>query len=249
MQEQIKQQEEDALVVLRAAEKAKIRGEAVSMAKLNKRYKRSHGSTIIQDVASNTGIPDFVELIGVDPGTYWEQFIHPERGAGERPVTDSKEIALRDAASKEKAIVNLIKNPEKKGCVFNVTPPADITPIKIPTSTRAGQVLSGSCNAREEETVKTASMLCCLSFSAFVTKATLYMARFIMRRRRNDKGHPYTPGEAYLFMEHGKAMQDAFTPDEVKLAMKKAGISGSEIADDLMAELERLRDKRMNPEA
>lgn len=72
------------------------------------------------------------------------------------------------------------------------------------------------------------------------------MARFINRHRRNEQSHPYHPGEAYLFMEHGEQMQDAFTPDEVTQALEKVGISGSRIADDLMAELKRLRDARMN---
>lgn len=94
-----------------------------------------------------------------------------------------------------------------------------------------------------------ASKLTKLSFSAFVTKATLYMARFINRHRRNEQGHPYHPGEAYLFMEQGELMQDAFTPEEVQQAMEKVGISGCKVANDLMAELERLRDARMNPEA
>lgn len=101
---------------------------------------------------------------------------------------------------------------------------------------------------REEEAVKMAARLTRLTFSAFVTKATLYMARFINRHRRNEQGHPYHPGEAYLFMEQGEQMQDSFTPEEVTQAMENIGISGCKVANDLMAELERLRDARMNPD-
>ena len=110
------------------------------------------------------------------------------------------------------------------------------------------QALTGSCNEREENKILYAAELCKLGFSAFVSKATLYMARFINRHRRNELGHPYHPGEAYLFMEHGEQMQDALTPEEVTLAMEKVGISGSRVAAELMEELERLRDARMNPE-
>lgn len=118
---------------------------------------------------------------------------------------------------------------------------------RIPASRR--QALSGSCNDRELGAVMKATALCDFNTTGeFVSKATLYMARFINRWSRNDEGHPYTPGEAYLFMEHGEAMQDAFTPDEVKLAMDKADISASQ-AVTLIKELERLRDERKNPEA
>jgi hypothetical protein len=110
------------------------------------------------------------------------------------------------------------------------------------------QFLTGSCNQREENKILYAAELCKLGFSAFVSKATLYMARFINRHRRNELGHPYHPGEAYLFMEHGEQMQDAFTPEEVTQAMEKVGISGSRVASELMAELERQRNARMNPE-
>ena len=124
----------------------------------------------------------------------------------------------------------------------------DITQLAHDLRCSTNQSLTGSCNMREEETVKMAARLTRLTFSAFVTKATLYMARFINRHRRNEQGHPYHPGEAYLFMEQGEQMQDSFTPEEVTQAMEKVGISGCKVANDLMAELERLRDARMNPD-
>ena len=45
----------------------------------------------------------------------------------------------------------------------------------------------------------------------------------------------------------GRHLWDAFTPEEVKQAMDKAGILPSQAAT-LMEELKRLRDARMNPE-
>ena len=111
------------------------------------------------------------------------------------------------------------------------------------------QALLGRCNTREETKVKQAACYCGMELREFVTKTCLYMARFINRYRRNEQGHHYHLGEAYLFMEHGVRMQEAFTPDEVTQAMEKVGISGSRIADDLMAELERMRNARMNPAA
>lgn len=112
----------------------------------------------------------------------------------------------------------------------------------------AGQPLRGSCNQRELNATMFAARLNNMDLSSFVTNATLYMAHFITRYRKDERESAYTPGEGYLFMEHGARMQDAFKPEEVAQAMDVAGITASQ-AVKLMAELERLRDARMNPEA
>lgn len=207
--------------IVNAAERHALSGDVVSCKKTLQQLPQGYAGV---NVSSINGIPDFVVVRETDCQT------KEERSALNRSMLEG----LRGYGSPYRGMIQWA---------------GDITSIRIAPSKANGQVLTGSCNAREEESVKLASKLTKLSFSAFVTKATLYMARFINRHRRNEQGHPYHPGEAYLFMEHGKRMQDAFTPEEVQQSMEKVGISGSRIANDLMAELERLRDARMNPEA
>lgn len=112
----------------------------------------------------------------------------------------------------------------------------------------AGQPLRGSCNQRELNTTMFAARLNNMDLSGFVTNATLYMAHFITRYRKDERESAYTPGEGYLFMEHGCNMWDAFAPDEVEKAITATGLDYA-TGKKLMAELERLRDARMNPEA
>lgn len=195
---------------------------ALDFAKVKETLKQLPDGVRCVDIKSTTGIPDFIAV--------YESFAETEE---EERQEDDNAISFL-ASYSDADIIRFI---------------GDAQNIKIPYSKANGQILTGSCNVREEESVKFASRLSNISFSAFVAKATLYMARFIYCHRRNEEGHPYHPGEAYLFMEHGEKMQDAFTPDEVRQAMEKAGISGSRVASDIMAELERLRDARMNPEA
>ena len=202
----------------------------------------SPGLSIV-DLASSSGIPDYVLLRGVKTNEITNEDITKESATHLFFENDG------NAEFEEKLLRGLKNFPLHRSFAYRTENGELISAVKVPSSHKNGQVLTGSCNAREEESVKLASKLTKLSFSAFVTKATLYMARFINRHRRNEQGHPYHPGEAYLFMEHGKRMQDAFTPEEVQQSMEKVGISGSRIANDLMAELERLRDARMNPEA
>lgn len=190
----------------------------------------------IQDVSSNNGIPDFIGVLVMHP-----EHLHSRYGN----VFSQGDITFLNRS----AARYLVNDPTLRCAILISTSLESAEEINIRKSKGNGQVLTGSCNAREESAVKLASRLSGLSFSAFVTKATLYMARFINRHRRNEEGHPYHPGEAYLFMERGEKMQDAFTPEEVAQAMEKVGISGSRVASDLMAELERLRKARMEPEA
>lgn len=56
-----------------------------------------------------------------------------------------------------------------------------------------------------------------------------------------------TISELRDFIRHGRKMQDAFTPEEVIQAMDAAGLSPSQ-GMKLMAELERMRNARMNPD-
>ena len=107
------------------------------------------------------------------------------------------------------------------------------------------QNLCGSCNLREENSVEYAARLTQLSFPHFVSKAALYMARFINRcRRALSGGAPYTLGEAYMFMEHGKCMHDAYLGSEVSQAMRNVGLSGT-VATTFMNELEEIRKIRL----
>lgn len=187
-------------------------------------FQASRGIKIC-DLSSRNGIPDYV----------WIEQTHTKGGT--LPDGTSEYFEPTDEETMRYTVQSLLPYLER------LTPSAPIP--KIPVR----QALLGRCNTREELKVKKAARLCKLPLNAFVTKATLYLARFINRHRWNEQLHPYYPGEAYLFMEQGAMMQDAFTPDEVQQAMEKVGISGSRIAVDLMAELERLRDARMKPEA
>lgn len=203
-----------------------IQGRGKEAKELLEVARKKTGFTFV-DCSSSRGIPDCICIGNIDAHAY--QMLNSSDGI--RQCHREIEIgAIKDGVFED---------------MWEPSPFSNVAEIDIPVR----QSLTGSCNEREENKVLYASKLTKLSFSAFVTKATLYMARFINRHRRNEQGHPYHPGEAYLFMEHGERMQDAFTPEEVQQAMEKVGISGSRIANDLKAELERLRDARMNPEA
>lgn len=209
-----------------------LRGKLAELVKIMRKFRLT-----IVDASSANGIPDMVLLRGYKPN----EVIEDSKG-----TAAEAHHALPKDCDKLSRVVQML--PCERSFQYLCKDNDLIKALKIGKHQRNGQALTGSCNAREEEAVKFASRLTKLSFSAFVTKATLYMARFINRHRRNEQGHPYHPGEAYLFMEHGERMQDAFTPEEVQQAMEKVGISGSRIANDLKAELERLRDARMNPD-
>lgn len=181
------------------------------------------------ECSSNQGIPDCIclgELVGEER---YRNESHPWMSPEE--VKENKDIKIRD-------ILN---------CMPRSTPPkspfSKVEEIEIPTRR---QNLIGSCNEREEASIKLAVKLAGVSFPAFVTKSTLYMARFINTYRRNMQNHPYHLGEAYLLMEHGAAMQDAFTPEEVEEALETIGISGH-VARLFMSVLCRKRDKRGLP--
>ena len=221
------------------AEREKIRtGENVLRRKLAKlaNFMRKGGLTIA-DASSVNGIPDMVLLRGYKPNEIVEDSMGTVAELHHALPKDYNELCqVVQMFPCEWSFQYLCKDNDL------------IKALKIGKHQKNGQALTGSCNAREEESVKYAAKLANMGFSQFVTKATLYMARFINRHRRNELGNPYHPGEAYLFMEHGEQMQDAFTPEEVTQAMEKVGISGSRVASELMAELERLRDARMNPD-
>ena len=85
-----------------------------------------------------------------------------------------------------------------------------------------------------------------LPWSSYTIKAALNMAR--LSRGLSDKiGELLRIEEVAYLATQGRKLQDAFTPDEVTQAMDKAGISPSQ-AVTLMAELERMRNARMNPD-
>ena len=85
-----------------------------------------------------------------------------------------------------------------------------------------------------------------LPWSSYTIKAALNMA-WLSRGLADKRGEQLRIEEIEYLARQGRKLQDAFTPDEVTQAMDKAGISPSQ-AVKLMAELERLRDARMNPD-
>lgn len=189
-----------------------------------------------QDVASNNGIPDYVCMLITSPARITEKY-------------GGDTLSAEDVEEGNKERINLLEdNPTMKMTMILADSCEDVAEVKISKAKGNSQVLTGSCNAREESSVKLAARLSNLNFSSFVTKATLCVARFINFHRRNEKKHPYLIGEVYDFMKHGEQMQDAFTPEEVRQAMDKVGISGSRVASEIMSELERMRNARMNPE-
>lgn len=190
-----------------------------------------------QDVASNNGIPDYVCIHITPPARITEKY-------------GGDTLSAEEVEEGNKARMKLLEgNPTLKTCLILSDSFDNVAKVNISKTKGNSQALTGSCNAREEASVKLAARLSRLNFSAFVTKATLCVAKFINFHRRNEQEQPYLLGEVYDFMRHGERMRDAFTPEEVQQAMEKVGISGSRVANDLMAELERLRDARMNPEA
>ena len=108
-----------------------------------------------------------------------------------------------------------------------------------------GQLSSGTINKREESAIKMAAYLNGLSVAAFITKASLYMARATNRIRKNMDGDQHTLGELYLLMEEGWDMRESYTKYEVFQALEAAGLSGCQVASKFMDELDRLRDTRM----
>lgn len=189
-----------------------------------------------QDVASNNGIPDYVYIHITSPARITEKY-------------GGDTLSAEDVEEGNKVRMNQLEdNPTLKTTLILADSCEDVAEVNISKAKGNSQVLTGSCNAREEASVKLAARLSHLSFSSFVTKATLCVAKFINFHRRNEQEQPYLIGEVYDFMRQGEQMQDAFTPEEVTQAMEKVGISGSRVAAELMAELERLRDARMNPE-
>lgn len=108
-----------------------------------------------------------------------------------------------------------------------------------------GQLSSGTINKREESAIKMAAYLNGLSVAAFITKASLYMARATNRIRKNMDGDQHTLGELYLLMEEGWDMRESYTKYEVFQALEAAGLSGCRAAGQFIAELDRLRDMRL----
>ena len=108
-----------------------------------------------------------------------------------------------------------------------------------------GQLSSGTINKREESAIKMAAYLNGLSVAAFITKASLYMARATNRIRKNMDGDQHTLGELYLLMEEGWDMRESYTKYEVFQALEAAGLRGCRAAGQFIDELDRLRDTRM----
>ena len=83
-------------------------------------------------------------------------------------------------------------------------------------------------------------------WSAYTVHSALVMAT-LSSRLSDARNRSLRVDEIASLAIRGKLLHEAFTPEEVKQAMDKAGISPSQ-AVTLMAELERLRDARMNPD-
>lgn len=92
-----------------------------------------------------------------------------------------------------------------------------------------GQLSSGTINKREESAIKMAAYLNGLSVAAFITKASLYMARATNRIRKNMDGDQHTLGELYLLMEEGWDMRESYTKYEVFQALEAAGLLDSSL--------------------
>ncbi len=108
-----------------------------------------------------------------------------------------------------------------------------------------GQLSSGTINKREESAIKMAAYLNGLSVAAFITKASLYMARATNRIRKNMDGDQHTLGELYLLMEEGWDMRESYTKYEVFQALEAAGLRGCRAAGQFIDALDRLRDMRL----
>ena len=190
-----------------------------------------------QDVSSNNGIPDYVCIYITSPARIAEKY-----------GRDS--LSAEELEEDNKVRMNLLEvDPMSKISLILADSCENVAEVKISKAKGNSQALTGSCNAREEASVKLAARLTRLSFSAFVTKATLCVAKFINFHRRNEQKQPYLLGEVYDFMRQGELMQDTFTSEEVRQAMDKVGISGSRVASEIMTELERMRKARLNPDS
>lgn len=116
--------------------------------------------------------------------------------------------------------------------------------IKIPVKR---QTVSTSCNQREDRAITTAAVRSKLSRPQYIAHACLYMSRFINLFRRKGTKQAYTPGEAFLLMQHGRNSLSSFTPDEVTGVLKSCGVN-DDMAEKIMKELELKRDQRKKEE-
>lgn len=176
------------------------------------------------DCASDDGIPDCISVRKLQKDLTNES--DDERQRREREKQEMLETLTNDSEC-----------PLVYGEVFQ-------SPGEINFEMR-GQLSSGTINKREESAIKMAAYLNGLSVAAFITKASLYMARATNRIRKNMDGDQHTLGELYMLMEHGWDMRESYTKSEVFQALKAAGLSGCQVAGKFMDELDRLRDTRM----
>ncbi len=149
-------------------------------------------------------------------------------------------LITKGEMAEQECVQSLIDLPElREAC--SASPAARVS---IPRTCR--QPFTGTGNAREQKSVALAARRVGLTVSALVTKATLSMARFINRHYSRKGESACRPCEAYLFMEHGERMQDAFTPEEVQQALDMAGLTGSALALEFMEILVAAREARKN---
>lgn len=149
-------------------------------------------------------------------------------------------VITKGEMAEQECVQSLIDSPElREAC--SASPVASVS---IPRTCR--QPFTGTGNAREQKSVALAASRVGLTVSALVTKATLSMARFINRHYSRKREPAYRPCEAYLFMEHGERMQDAFTPEEVQQALDMAGLTDSALAREFMEILVAAREARKN---
>ena len=176
------------------------------------------------DCASDDGIPDCISVRKL-----------------QKDLTNESDVERQRREIEKKRMLETLTNdsecPLVYGEVFQ-------SPGEINFEMR-GQLSSGTINKREESAIKMAAYLNDLSVAAFITKASLYMARATNRIRKNMDGDQHTLGELYLLMEEGWDMRESYTKYEVFQALVAAGLSGCQVAGKFMDELDRLRDTRM----
>ena len=172
------------------------------------------------DCASDDGIPDCISVRKLQKDLTNESDVERQR----REIEKQQNL---------ETLTNDSECPLVYGEVFQ-------SPGEINFEMR-GQLSSGTINKREESAIKMAAYLNDLSVAAFITKASLYMARATNRIRKNMDGDQHTLGELYLLMEQGWGMREVYTKTEVYQALQAAGLSGCQVAELFKEELDRLR--------
>lgn len=105
-----------------------------------------------------------------------------------------------------------------------------------------------SLSPNEKEIIEESAQLQGVSWSEYVSHAAIFVAlesRYLAQELKLDS---VNTGQLIKLIDSGRYLWDAFAPDEVEKAITATGLDYA-TGKKLMAELERLRDARMNPEA